>query len=124
MVPDVGHVLDARDLLGDHVSVLHGHQGGRDTHQVRDVAGPGTRAVDDALGLDVTERRGHPLDGRRAETTRAGHDIRHRAVLYHLGGGDGEGGRNRDGKCEGEAEEVLTFAPALVADLLRAVQRP
>ena len=34
VVPDVGHVLNARNLLGDHVGVLHGHQGGRDTHQV------------------------------------------------------------------------------------------
>ena len=27
VVPDIGHVLNAGDLLGDHVGVLHGHQG-------------------------------------------------------------------------------------------------
>ena len=32
VVPDIGHVLNARDLLGDHVGVLHGHQGGGDTN--------------------------------------------------------------------------------------------
>ena len=41
VVPDIRHVLYAGDLLGDHVGVLHSHQGHRDPHKLVDVIGPG-----------------------------------------------------------------------------------
>ena len=42
VVPHIGHVLYAGDLLSHHVGVLHGNQRHAESHQLVDIIGPGS----------------------------------------------------------------------------------